>query len=680
MRKFIYWISIALTMLVLANLACGLGGKEEPTATPAPPTATQAPTPTPKPTSTPEPIAPASDMVSVENETHGVRFSYPEDWSYEDILFFIVLSSVPDYSFDDEEMPEGVVMFIIAGSSDDLEVSDTAPEEIYEQLGGSGDTELLGEPVETTINGVPVQMAEFRATEEDETIHGRVAVYDDGEQASMVIAICPDELWDDHADVVDAILESIELFEGTGFDFGQQDVDLGEYRGALAYGDLISDEFLGDEAHTWSFDGAAGEYVTVILSPFGEDMDVAIQLLSSDDALLTEVDDAFSGEAEILLNYELPADDEYKIAVREFFDLPGEYELELRGGDEPLAAVVPPDAMEQGELVLDETFEATLAEGEKHAWFLYSAGVGDMVNITLTPAEGQDMDMTLSVIAPDGFIEVDELDDVSSGGAETVRCLVLGEPGDYIIVVDEYWDVAGDYSLYVSPCEEGMGLYDLVEMGALSLGELVMETLAEGEQHAWTFEAVAGDVIDIFLSPVDTGMDMVLSLSAPDGSLLLDQLDKTSIDEDEEVLGLELDLDGEYTVIVEEFWDEPGDYALSVNYAGDSEYELIDMGEIAYGDKMQGELLGGQYVHTWSLEGAAGDVVTIVVDPLTDDTDMQLALLDPDGELVFDLDDGGTDEEEKIDSYELLTTGTYIVAVAEYWDDYAEYELSVKRE
>jgi len=290
------------------------------------------------------------------------------------------------------------------------------------------------------------------------------------------------------------------------------------------------------------------------------------------------------------------------------------------------------------------------------------------------------MDMTLSVIAPDGFREVDELDDVSSGEAEVARCLVLEEPGDYIIVVDEYWDVAGDYSLSVSPCEEQVDLYDLVEMGALPMGEPVIETLGQSKQHAWTFEAVAGDAIDIFLSPVDTGMDMVLSLLAPDGSLLLDQLDKTSMDEDEESLGLELDQDGEYTVIVEEFWDEPGDYSLIVDYASDGEYELIDMGEIFYGDRVQGELPGGQYIHIWSLEGTAGDVVTIIVHPLTDDADMQLALLDPDGELVFDLDAGGTDEEERIDSYELLITGTYVVAVGEYWDDSAEYELSVKRD
>jgi hypothetical protein len=290
------------------------------------------------------------------------------------------------------------------------------------------------------------------------------------------------------------------------------------------------------------------------------------------------------------------------------------------------------------------------------------------------------MDMTLSVIAPDGIKEVDELDDVSSGSAEVVQCLVLTEPGDYIIIVDEYWDVPGEYSLQISACEDQATQYDLVEAGTLSIGELVMETLGEGEQHGWVFEAVAGDVIDIFLSPISEGIDLALSLSAPNGSMLLEQLDLTSSDEVEEILGLELSLGGDYTVIVEEFWDEPGDYSLIVNYASGSEYELIDMGEIAYGEKKQGELLVGQYVHTWHLEGTAGDVVTIVVDPLTDGVDVQLGLLDPDGELLFDLDDGGMDEKETIDSYELLTTGDYVIAIVEYWDSYAEYELSVKRD
>jgi hypothetical protein len=243
MHKSTCQIGIALIVLVFASLACGLGGDKEPTATPVPPAATQAPPPTNTPE--PEPIAPVGNMVPAESETLGVRLSYPEDWFYDD-SFFIVLSNVPDADLSGDEMPEGVVMFIMAGPSDEMEMEGSPEDIVGEQLGESGDMEFLGDPVETAINGVPVTIVEFRATEEGETIHGKVAIYDNGAQAAMAMAFSPEELWDEHAATVDAILESIELFEGGGFDFGITPEE-GEWRGYLVYGDLVSDEFAGGE-------------------------------------------------------------------------------------------------------------------------------------------------------------------------------------------------------------------------------------------------------------------------------------------------------------------------------------------------------------------------------------------------------------------------------------------------
>ncbi len=442
-------IGIALIVLVFASLACGLGGEKEPTATPAPPPATQAPPP--PPTSTPETAAPAGNVVSAESETLGVRLSYPEDWFYDD-SFFITLSSVPDADISGEEMPEGVVVFIIAGPSDEMEMEGSPEDMVAEEFGAGGDMEFLGDPVETTINEVPVTLIEFRATEAGETIHGKVAIYDNGAQAAGVMAFGPDELWDEHAATVDAILESIELFEGSGFDFGiTPPGEEGEWRGYLVYGDLVNDEFAGGDVHNWTFDGSAGEYVTVILNPLGEDMDVTLQLLAPDGTSLLEMDDAWAGEAEILLDYELPDDGEYTIIVRELFEEPGYYELELLGSPDPIGAIVPPGAIEQGELLVGETFIVTLAEGEKHAWFLYSTGVSQRVDVTLTP--DAEMDLLLSIIAPDGTMLVDELDEAGDGEPEVAQCVTLEQEGQYIVIVDEFWDMtAGEYSLEVSDC------------------------------------------------------------------------------------------------------------------------------------------------------------------------------------------------------------------------------------
>jgi hypothetical protein len=58
-----------------------------------------------------------------------------------------------------------------------------------------------------------------------------------------------------------------------------------------------------------------------------------------------------------------------------------------------------------------------------------------------------------------------------------------------------------------------------------------------------------------------------------------------------------------------------------------------------------------------------------------------LGLLDPDGNVLVELvDETATDEPERISDYELPVTGTYFIVVTEYWDEYAEYELTVELE
>jgi hypothetical protein len=322
---------------------------------------------------------------------------------------------------------------------------------------------------------------------------------------------------------------------------------------------------------TTGLDGFAGEYVTVILTPLGEDMDVTLQLLASDGTSLLELDAGWAGEAEFLLDYKLPDDGEYTIIVQELFEEAGPYELELRGSPDPMGAIVPPDATEQGELLVGETFIVTLAEGEEHAWTLYSTGVSQRVSVALTPDEG--MDMVLSIIAPDGTMLVDELDEAGDGEPEVAQCVTLEQEGQYIVIVDEFWDMtAGEYILEASDCGDGSG----------------------------------------------------------------------------------------YT---------PGD-----------DYVITEMGEIAYGESQREELLEGPYIHSWLLVGGIGDVVTIVAEPLTTNADLQLGPMDPDGEFLFDLDDGGSGEAEQIESYELPATGIYTIFVAEHWEIYAEYELSVEQD
>ena len=70
------------------------------------------------------------------------------------------------------------------------------------------------------------------------------------------------------------------------------------------------------------------------------------------------------------------------------------------------------------------------------------------------------MDVVLSIIAPDGTMLVDELDEAIHGEPEVAQCVTLEQEGQYIVIVDEFWDMtAGEYSLEVSDCGDGSGFH-----------------------------------------------------------------------------------------------------------------------------------------------------------------------------------------------------------------------------
>ena len=104
---------------------------------------------------------------------------------------------------------------------------------------------------------------------------------------------------------------------------------------------------------------------------------------------------------------------------------------------------------------------------------------------------------------------------------------------------------------------------------------------------------------------------------------------------------------------------------------------MLDLGSIFYGEVKQASLPEGQYLHLWTFDGVAGDVVTIIVSPLSSGVDLQLALVDSDGNFLWDLDKGVDDEMEMIASYVLPATDSYGILAAEYWEAYADYEVSL---
>jgi hypothetical protein len=104
-------------------------------------------------------------------------------------------------------------------------------------------------------------------------------------------------------------------------------------------------------------------------------------------------------------------------------------------------------------------------------------------------------------------------------------------------------------------------------MGDIAIGEPVEGLLKEGQHHAWTFVAEGGEVVVITATPLADETDLTLTVIDPHGIKLVEDLDDAFSGDAEEWV-LELAAPGAYLILVSEYWEAEGSYALSVDLGG----------------------------------------------------------------------------------------------------------------
>jgi hypothetical protein len=207
----------------------------------------------------------------------------------------------------------------------------------------------------------------------------------------------------------------------------------------------------------------------------------------------------------------------------------------------------------QGSISLGDSLDGTLAEEQAHGW---EFGDGPAtVNIILQA--GDDMDAILELYDAEGAL-LAAADSTFDGEIERLDLIQFLDDQTYTIVVRDFYDDGGSYTLdLLSVTAESLGALD---QGQLTPGQAVDGALAEGEKHAWRFALEAPATADIILTS-GPDLDGLLILFGPDGSVL-EVVDQTFIGEEEALLGYSLEETGEYTIVVSEYSDGGGEYAL----------------------------------------------------------------------------------------------------------------------
>jgi hypothetical protein len=424
--------------------------------------------------------------------------------------------------------------------------------------------------------------------------------------------------------------------------------------GEIRYGDRVFATFTGPEqAHVYTFTGGTGDKVyiraevqdvtAVLEGQVGLSLDAT---LTAPDGSSVSVDKRQDTFGHVLLDGTLLADGTYTLTIINVTKT-GEYKLALdahradaiivEGDSDAQPADDPPDIpaevnipqtplMPGTILAYGEGGTGTIAAVEERDMYTFTGSEGDIVRITMMHIEGYSTDVgfdpLLRLLAPDGT-ELIKRNTQPNEFLDAQIIYQLPANGTYTIVAQDFLALGrGKYGLLLDTGTQVM--LDAIpatmpDDGVLALdGEPVVGEITDyGMPLEATFQGAAGQDVRIAMDEFDySGIDPLLILLTPDGSeLARDDDSGGGLKNNNAVIVANLPVDGTYTIVMTtgitstDYLTGPiGLFILTVEQSTSA----------TSGAEFVVEGLSASEQQAFPLDGAAGRVVVIQVEPQTD--------------------------------------------------------------
>ena len=212
-----------------------------------------------------------------------------------------------------------------------------------------------------------------------------------------------------------------------------------------------------------------------------------------------------------------------------------------------------------------------------------------------------------------------------------------------------------------------------VERGPIQPGEMAEGRLPPGGVDIWYFEAEGGYAIIRLDAAAPDALDPYLELYNEDGVIITEDDDGG---EGYNALIIDFPVATSVTYTIHALtYSGAGDYTLSLEVAEEPSGDVIE-----YGQTVE-ETLVESVQHGWFFQGAEGDVVTIAMNALDEDVDLDcyLELYGPNGVALTDDDDSGEGLDALIEYYELPADGTYRLVASNALFSGGAYELTLEQ-
>ena len=457
--------------------------------------------------------------------------------------------------------------------------------------------------------------------------------------------------------------------------------DLGLFISRLTPGEKVTGAITGAAlSHIYTFDGAAGQYVTVEMLRVSGTVDPVVTLYDPVGDPVATDDNSGGNRTALLRNIVLVEDGVYSLqATGDGFT--GDYQLSLHTGLEPqpvTPVVVTQVPTDTPLLILVTPTIARAVPGnrlEDHVPVLgfldrpgdldrypLVAAEGEVLTIGVTPTESSRLRPQIEILGPVGaIVATSRSSAANAGGDALLTAFEMPTSGTYSVLVTGENNTVGEYTISYG---RGSSRRDIMRPVALPDGANSGEITRRGYRDVWTAFLSADDVITVAVSATDDLLDPVLELVAPDGTVIGED-DNSGSGRNPLLSQMTIRETGLYQIRVRGAGAATlGRYTLVWRYVNRAPTITPPPGTVLL--LSVDDFAPDNAYRFYPFQGEAGQRVQIrVVARPGSGFDPVAVLLGPDGTIIAEGDDDGDDLNPRF-TVELPTDGTYTVRINGY--------------
>lgn len=439
----------------------------------------------------------------------------------------------------------------------------------------------------------------------------------------------------------------------------------------------------------YSLDGTRGAIVRITLTTTSGNLDPVLTIFNSEGTLILRRDDG-AGSLDVQATITFQNTGTYTLVVGRFG-----YALGTTSGTFDLSLErVGVSSQEGSALQYGIPITNTITNTQPRLFFTFDATEGDVLTISMIRSSGT-LDPYIQVLDADRFL-VTENDD-ADGTTRNARIdnLVVEQTGTYIIVATRYGEASGDsagsFVLTVGEAgTSGVSNTGLV-LRSIVFNQAIDDSLTDSTyERYYSFEGQRDQIITITMdrAAFEGQLDAYLILTDATFTVLAENDDSRG-GSNAQIQDFRLPATGVYNIIATRFERAEGttfgDYTLTLTDEGDAFGDIPEeVPRLLYGTTVNDSITADDTESLFVFWGIDGERVIIAMDVTEGDLDPVLELLDASEIRMLRDDDGGFNNNARIDTV-LTYTGVHIIRATRYdgtgdgTDTTGDYRLTLTR-